>query len=266
MDPKDKSIAKRVLLFSGGLDSYLVHRLFKPEVLLYVGCNHKYQDREEKAIKDLKLDKVVKRDLSLDLQRWERTDAIIPLRNMLFAAVASRYGDTIWMGSLRGEINWDKTDEFYWLTSAAMSHCYNASYWSEGRVIKVESPVQHLTKAQLIARAIKEGINPKDWSKTVSCYDSRGFCGQCSSCFKRWVAHTLNGITEKYKVDPLESRESQLALEKVREGTYTGIRAIETATAICHAKKIWPVGKPEVVQEVAKRIFSMRNEDFSCNA
>jgi 7-cyano-7-deazaguanine synthase in queuosine biosynthesis len=229
---KDHPKNKTVMLFSGGLDSYLAYRIYKPDVLLYCACNHKYQARELKAIRDLKLKDQVTVDFSLDLEKWERTDAIIPLRNLLFAAVASRYGDLIWLGALSDEINWDKSKQFMAIASITMSHCYNPSYWCDGRTIDIESPVKKFTKAQLIALALELGIKPEEWAKTVSCYSKAGFCGECSSCFKRWVAHTLNGITEKYKVDPWKTDKARENVNKLCNRTYTGQRAIEVAVAL----------------------------------
>lgn len=264
---KEKKIEKTVLLFSGGLDSYLVYKLFNPDVLLYVACNHKYQSRELRAIKDLNLNKKIIVDYSLDLEKWERVDAIVPLRNLLFSAVASRYGDVIWMGALAGEINWDKSKQFMALAGLTMSHCYNQSYWNEGRVVYVESPVVHLTKTQLLAQACKVGIPVNEFSKTVSCYHKDGFCGECSSCFKRWIACTLNGIVEKYKVNPGSGVQASIAIAKLIDKTYTGLRAIETATALSYVREKTVAWPKEIKDEVIRRVTAMKtNGDFTVNA
>lgn len=263
---KDRKNPKTVLLFSGGLDSYLVQRLYKPDVLLYCACNHQYQRRELKAIKELGIKQFVHFDETLDLAQWERRDAIIPLRNLLFSAVASRYGDIVWLGALSDEINWDKSKNFMALAGLVMTECYRESYWSDGREIYVESPVKHLTKAQLIRKAREAGIQPEEWSKTVSCYTKDGFCGECSSCFKRWVAHTLNGISEKYKVDPLHSQMCLNNIAKVVNQTYRGIRAVEVVTAIDYASnrpRVPAYKDKQVKDEVEARLKKMRDGDFS---
>lgn len=52
----------------------------------------------------------------------------------------------------------------------------------EGNIIEVETPLIHLTKAEIISKGTALGV---DYSKTVSCYqaDARGrACGRCDSC------------------------------------------------------------------------------------
>jgi 7-cyano-7-deazaguanine synthase len=52
----------------------------------------------------------------------------------------------------------------------------------EGSVIRIETPLIHLTKAEIIMRGTALGV---DYGKTVSCYqaDARGrACGRCDSC------------------------------------------------------------------------------------
>lgn len=39
---------KKVLLYSGGMDSYLISKLWKPDVKLYVDLNSKYAKQEIK--------------------------------------------------------------------------------------------------------------------------------------------------------------------------------------------------------------------------
>ena len=67
---------KKVLLYSGGMDSWLISRLWKPDVKLYIDMNTRYSKEE---IKRLPKDVVIEK---LDLSKWERNDKIIPLRNL----------------------------------------------------------------------------------------------------------------------------------------------------------------------------------------
>jgi 7-cyano-7-deazaguanine synthase len=52
----------------------------------------------------------------------------------------------------------------------------------EGQIIKIETPLLHLTKAEIIQKGTELGI---DYSRTLSCYapdeDGRA-CGKCDSC------------------------------------------------------------------------------------
>ncbi len=64
--------------------------------------------------------------------------------------------------------------------------------------IKINTPLLHLTKAQIIKKGIALGV---DYALTHSCYDpsSRGIaCGQCDSCLLR-----LKGFREAGYQDPI---------------------------------------------------------------
>ncbi|MDG2089838.1 MAG: 7-cyano-7-deazaguanine synthase QueC [Gammaproteobacteria bacterium] len=66
----------------------------------------------------------------------------------------------------------------------------------EGREIKIETPLIHLSKAQIIQQGITLGV---DYSKTVSCYqaDQEGkACGRCDSCRLRMKGFLDAGIAD----------------------------------------------------------------------
>lgn len=66
----------------------------------------------------------------------------------------------------------------------------------EGHLIKIETPLMSLTKAQIIHMGLKLGV---DYSLTVSCYqaDSDGrACGQCDSCRLRQQGFAEAGVTD----------------------------------------------------------------------
>lgn len=235
----ERGSGKSVLMVSGGLDSYLAYRLFKPDALVFCAAGHRYEKRELESVGRLWPGGEVRVDRTLSLGTWERGDAIVPLRNLMFACVGSRYGDRVWLGSLLGEVNWDKTPEFYWTASAAISHCYRRSYWCEGRTVSVESPTAGMTKATLLKEAMeKAGVTREDVARTVSCYSEQGFCGRCPSCFKRAVATKLNGWVEQYAQDPLASVGAFRALVKAVNGDYQHERCEEIKAAMSYHGEI----------------------------
>ena len=64
-------------------------------------------------------------------------------------------------------------------------------------VLKIETPLIHLSKAQIITTGHALGV---DYSMTISCYDpdKQGrSCGQCDSCL-----HRINGFKEVGIKDP----------------------------------------------------------------
>ena len=68
---------------------------------------------------------------------------------------------------------------------------------------------------------------------TVSCYsDTEHHCGDCPSCFKRWIAFKNNDIPFATINDPMDFAHKQGILEKCTDGTYADGRANEIITAL----------------------------------
>ncbi len=66
----------------------------------------------------------------------------------------------------------------------------------EGKAIKLETPLIHLSKAEIIRKGIQLGI---DYSMTVSCYaaDAKGHaCGECDSCRLRAAGFADAGVSD----------------------------------------------------------------------
>ncbi len=70
---------------------------------------------------------------------------------------------------------------------------------TEGKPIKIEAPLIHMTKAQIIREGMKLGV---DYGLTVSCYDpdEQGLaCGACDSCVLRHKGFVEAGIADPTK-------------------------------------------------------------------
>ncbi|MCD4721472.1 MAG: 7-cyano-7-deazaguanine synthase, partial [Desulfobacula sp.] len=64
-------------------------------------------------------------------------------------------------------------------------------------ILKIETPLIHLSKAQIIKTGDKLGV---DYSLTLSCYDpdiNGRSCGRCDSCL-----HRIKGFKEAKIFDP----------------------------------------------------------------
>jgi 7-cyano-7-deazaguanine synthase in queuosine biosynthesis len=206
-----QSSSDRVLLFSGGLDSFCLWHLLHRPPCMYALLGHKYEARERQSIgvlqaefgfKNLEVtfvDRLTLGDLEMD-------DAHIPLRNVYLTMLASHLSDTVILGSLRGEQSYDKDKTFERLTTKLVSRCEQSKF----RVIR---PAAKWTKAQLVREYLKRGGKEKWLGYTVSCYEPEGFCGKCQSCFRRWVAMSLNGIEEKYATKPYEKDFHEKAIQ-----------------------------------------------------
>lgn len=198
---------RRVLLFSGGLDSLIHWRLLDRPRCLYIVLEHRYQEDELRTLArlDRDLEKVAER-LRIgvlqgpNLSVYEGEDAHIPLRNLILSTLATLNADVIYLGAVAGEASRDKSRRFLSSLSRTLS-------LSEGRKIQVVAPFRHLTKTQLVKRYLKT-YSPDLLKETRSCYTPdvpAGFkgCGKCNACFRRWVAMSLNGIEEAYLEDPV---------------------------------------------------------------
>jgi 7-cyano-7-deazaguanine synthase in queuosine biosynthesis len=193
----------RVLLFTGGLDSVCAYYLLGEPRCVHVNLDGKTWNDAWNAHDDLGI------PVEFAESRWDRDthaptseDGHIPLRNLHLATVGALYGDRVILGAVRGESSPDKSDKFLRAASKALTAA------SKGRTIKVEAPLKHMTKRQLVAALIThvgEKRGREIVASTRSCYSLyHPRCGACMACFRRWVALSLNGIHEQHENPPWE--------------------------------------------------------------
>ena len=183
---------KKVLLYSGGMDSWLIRHIWKPDVCLYVDMNTEYS-REE--IRRLPPDVIVEH---LDLSKWERPDKIIPLRNLYLIGLATNYGNEVCIGATAGDRVLDKSLQFRDMYQDLLCYLYQKQHWTEERHIRLNFDFKEYTKTQLIARYLAEGGDINEaFSASFSCYqpDEHGHeCWRCKPCFRKFIAFALNGM------------------------------------------------------------------------
>lgn len=185
-------MGKTVLLYSGGMDSWLIDKILKPDVKLYVNVNSRYAKAEvEKLPKDVKV-------VNLDLSEWEREDAIIPLRNLYFVMVAANYGDNIVLGATAGDRVLDKSHAFATKASLMLSYLYQEQHWTNKRDIRVLLPFKDFTKTQLVEEYASQGGDLLEaWQNSFSCYnptENGRECWHCKPCYRKFVAFWMNGF------------------------------------------------------------------------
>lgn len=181
---------KKVMLYSGGLDSWLISKIWKPDVRLYINIGGEYQ-REE----ILRLPKdVVVVDFPL-LGQFELKNKFVPLRNMYFLMIASHFGEEVCLGATAGDWgNKDKTPEF--LVSAENMLQY---LWSDKKVnkdVKVCKKFVYKSKSELIEMYLKQGGKIDDLrSATFSCYTPKDGkeCFECYPCFRKFALLYAHG-------------------------------------------------------------------------
>ena len=184
----------KVILNSGGMDSFFVALEVPHAEHVFVDIGQKYVEKELRAARKLayyvgaKLHEVK----GAQIGQYEHERGIIPLRNAELILCAGQFGEDIYLGILENEVNSDKSPEFLRAMEKVMNISCRAQYWSNGRTFAIHTPLGTRSKVEL-AMGIRN--MPSAWAHmlaTVSCYAAGDrHCGECPSCFKRWVALTV---------------------------------------------------------------------------
>jgi 7-cyano-7-deazaguanine synthase len=196
-----------VLLFSGGIDSYVAyHYLNKPQTV-YFDVYSRYTSKEVDVVRELVPKTII--DYSLDLHDREYGEkAYIPFRNLLFACQAVKYSDTVVIAGVADDMVSDKNEAIFLEFSNLLTKL-------EGRPIDVMSPFWKMTKSQVV-KWYMENIGDDNLLNTISCYskeDTR-YCGKCPSCFRKWIALRTNGLRLDFYNEELIDQYYKAALEE----------------------------------------------------
>lgn len=209
---------KKVLLYSGGMDSWLIDKIWKPDVKLYIDMNTRYSKEEIERLPD---DVIIEK---LDLGKWEREDAIIPLRNLYLVMLATNYGDDICLGATAGDRVLDKSPQFAYKASDLLSFLYTKQHWTEERKINVNLDFKGMTKKELISKYLQEGGNLEEAvNGSFSCYypEDNQECWQCKPCFRKYVAFKMNGYDFGAKIDNIvKNYMAENIVPDILAGTY----------------------------------------------
>ena len=187
---------KKVLLYSGGLDSFCLSKLYKPDIHLYLSTgtidNNRELDKLQSSIKKLTIV-----DISF-LQQYELTNKIIPFRNTFFILIAAQYGNIIYLGATAGDTTKDKDYVFQNQISSLLN--YFGLDKDKLSIVdypyKVELPFKELTKTQIVAEYLIANNTVEDLLiNSRSCYDGEEKeCGLCRACLRKAIALVNNNI------------------------------------------------------------------------
>ena len=190
---------KRVLLYSGGMDSWLIDKIWKPDVKLFIRIHTPNNELEYKRLCYLIEQGIVDKNsveiVEMDLSRFERPDQnyFLPLRNLHFVTMAAHYGDEICLGATGSSTHFDKNETFASKAGDVIS--YLQSEKGEGPV-KIVLPFKDKTKTELLRMYLEQGGDiEKAYRETVSCYTPKDGkpCMACTSCMSKFVAFYNNG-------------------------------------------------------------------------
>lgn len=183
-----------ILLFSGGIDSYVAwHYLDKPYTV-YFDLGTPYSEKEKIIVQELIPTTIINDSLKLGDQQQEE-NAYIPFRNLHLALLAYQYAPEIIICGIKDDIVSDKNPQIFAEFSKIMSVM-------EKKTINVYSPFFQYTKTQIIDWYINNGGNIDHlWYETISCYNAEMdsvYCGDCGSCFRKWNAFWEHGYHKTF--------------------------------------------------------------------
>ena len=219
---------KAICILSGGMDSTLASYIAKNEgyeiIAVHFNYGQRTQDRELKAFRDICDDLEILEKYEIDIPFFTQIGAsaltdknidvptggveagvpitYVPFRNGIFlsitAAIAEKEGATaMYIGVVQEDSSGypDCTDSFI----NDMKKAINQGT-KENTHIDIVTPLVHLSKAQIVAEAVKLNV---PLEHTWSCYKEEDeACGVCDSCRLRLNGFKLANINDpiSYKV------------------------------------------------------------------
>jgi 7-cyano-7-deazaguanine synthase len=220
---------RAVVLLSGGLDSATVLAIAREQGYERYALSFRYGQRHdvelaaaERVANDIGVARHVVLDIDLaafggsaltdDIEVPHGRDidelgdeipvTYVPARNTVFLSFALAYAETVEAEAIFLGVNAldysgypDCRPEYLDAFQAMAALATKAGV--EGNPVRIEAPLLHLTKAQIIERGLVLGV---DYALTHSCYDpgeTGAACGTCDSCLLR-----ARGFAQLDRADP----------------------------------------------------------------
>jgi len=216
---------EKVLLYSGGMDSYIAWKYLGEPQTLYCNIGHRYSRFEMNVIARTVPWTIV--ESSVGLGRWEESNANIPMRNAFLCMLGAYYANEVVLVCQKEEMDMpDRSPYFFTAMSDWLS-------FLNGRDIQVTNPFPDMTKTQMVEWYVRSGFPIDTLLSTRSCYSlEEKACGNCGACFRRWVALINNNLREEYVTPVEKSNVLQDYLKRLEEGKYGELRREETYRAL----------------------------------
>lgn len=191
----------KVLLFSGGLDSYILYHFLKKQnkevKTVYFNMRHKYANRELATIFKTVTPIV---DTTFNFELWEEKSAHIPFRNLMLVMGASRYAKKeIFIGGVTDDRVYDNVRPVHDEMTALISRHSN-------RYVRVIAPFIDLgmSKTDEVHWFLSNfGFKGEQMllENTYSCYAGADEeCMGCAACFRKFsVLHSFGIVVPKFK-------------------------------------------------------------------
>lgn len=238
---------KILILYSGGLDSFIMKRLAEYEYrdaeieYVWFDIGQEYNYKEQAALPDF-VDKRKVDWLKPNEELVAKSDSksgaiIIPGRNAVLGILAaSMYlPDEIWMGALLGETHAGSTDKNYTFLEK-MNEMLSYVYSPFKKDIKIRFPLadKGFGKFESVEWAYSNGATAEELMSTSSCLSSeKGNCGHCVVCCRRWGIFSQLGFSEEYNIHPMKVKSNlEMVLEMLVGTHYDDYRKREILPAV----------------------------------
>lgn len=208
----------KVVLYSGGLDSFCLADAVQPDLLLYFDTGLPEQQREITALRNQEKADILAAPLTIDtrfhLAPHKLANEVMPFRNLYFLAGAFSYGDTLYLGKTASSQNLDKNASFASMALQVLRYVsQNRDKNPPGLVAEnmtINLPFDEKTKSMFVGEYLTK--DPRRQQKrlaallqTRSCYAPGTLeCGVCQSCIRKSIALVNNNIdiTALFSTDP----------------------------------------------------------------
>ena len=183
-----------VLLFSCGMDSWVLDKLYKPDVRLFFNIGTENNKLELEHIKRNRDDVTI---VDLPLAQYEQKDHnyFLPLRNLHFVNMAAYYGDIILTGKECLAFHHDSSEKFARMSEDILNYLLEEDVTRKNK-IKIVMPFERMTKTDILREFVRCGGNLEEcYTESISCYSpvNGEECLNCSSCWSKFTAFYNNG-------------------------------------------------------------------------
>lgn len=187
---------QKVLLYSGGVDSWFINQIWKPDIKLYIDLGTDYGKEEIELLKQNEPDVQI---IDLDLSKFEMENKIIPLRNLYLIMMACNFTKDedveICLGATVGDRNYDKNLPFLQKTEDLLNYIYSPNDKAiYDKKIKVVTEFKNKSKTDLLNIYLKQGgdIN-KAYNETYGEFKENMSIWELKKFYRKFVCFKLNG-------------------------------------------------------------------------
>lgn len=193
----------KVVLYSGGLDSFCLAAEVKPDLLVYFDIGLTEQRAEIASISRMRdmgiLAAPIVFDQRFNLAPYKLPNEVMPFRNLYFIAAGFTYGDKLYLGKTASSRNLDKNSTFAAKALDVLKYVsQNPKSNPPGLLaenMEIILPFDYKTKSTFLGEFLARGGNLSDVLQTRSCYRPYGKeCGECQSCIRKSIALVNNNV------------------------------------------------------------------------